>query len=93
MEIGRRLVEKRIYMGNPADLRKDIFGLYWNGIYAILSEGKHNNNKKATMSKTAVVASSMANKQNHPRGQHVTSLSSLKMVNLSFRPPGGFLSN
>ena len=22
-----------------------IFGLYWNGIYAILPEGKHNNNR------------------------------------------------
>ena len=25
-----------------------IFGLYWNGIYAILSEGKHNNVRENT---------------------------------------------
>ena len=41
MEIGKRLAEKR--MRNAADLRKDIW-LYWNGIYATLSEGKYNNN-------------------------------------------------
>ena len=32
----RRLAEKRLR--NTAD-----FGLFWNDIYAILSEGKHNN--------------------------------------------------
>ena len=42
MEIGKRLAEKRIR--NTADLRKDIRFIFWNGICAVLSEGKHNNN-------------------------------------------------
>ena len=31
-----------LFMRTTADYGK-IFGKYWNGIYAILSEGKHNN--------------------------------------------------
>ena len=45
MEIGKPLAEK--CMRNILLVYGRIFGLYWNGICAILSEGIHNNNTRS----------------------------------------------